>query len=67
MRTGRTHLLLDVAGGATADGQQRCIAERLARCEVAEQSVALREREASASPQTPAVEAGAGDVPTCWT
>lgn len=54
MRTGSTHLLVDEARGAAADGQQCSVAQRLAHREVAQQSIALREREASALSHTPA-------------
>lgn len=57
VRTAGTHLLLDEARGAAADGQQRRVAQRLAHREATQQSVALQEKETSASPQTPA---GAG-------
>lgn len=59
MRAGGTHLLLDEARGAAAGGQLCRVAQRLAHREATQQSVALQEKETSASPQTPAV-AGPG-------
>lgn len=69
LRVGGTHLLLEEARGAAADGQQRRVAQRLAHREAAQQSIALRERQASVSvARAPGCGGrGAGDAPTCRT
>lgn len=46
---GGTHLLLDDVWGAATDGQQRCVEQRLADRQAAQQRVALQGRDRSVS------------------